>query len=188
MRKWIIYFFKEKGLEGDRAVVDAVLDIAGDSVYHVANEVEKISLGLDEGEQVTPELVGQFSGWRREHQQWEFMQAVGNKNLSRTIVLSKALLSQGISLIAIVYQLTTLFQELLFHMISSGTSAQKVGYIPLSPSVKKRIPEFCRRYNYNEVTQAINLLNGIDRRIKTTTVSDESELAYFFFNVLETDE
>ena len=184
LRKWIKYFFKEQGVQVDNKVIESILTIAGDSVYHAANEVEKICIRLEAGESVTVEKIGQFSGWRRERRQWEFMIAIGNKNLTRAVILGKALLSQGIVLLSLVYQLSTFFQEMLFLKISSGTSMQKSGYIPLSPSVRKRLPAFSQRYTYVEIEQVLKLLGEIDRRIKTSPASDESELTLFLFKVL----
>lgn len=61
---------------------------------------------------------------------------------------------------------------------------QKSGYIPLSPSVRKRLPSFSQGYTFVEIEQALKLLGEIDRRIKTSPASDESELTLFLFKVL----
>ncbi|MFH1850728.1 MAG: DNA polymerase III subunit delta [Candidatus Neomarinimicrobiota bacterium] len=187
LRKWVIYFFKENQVQVSEEIVGAVLDVAGDSVYHIANEVIKICLELNAGDQLTVESVHRFAGWRREYRQWEFMTAVGSRNLDQALLLGKALLSQGISLINILYQLATLFQEILLVQITAGTSPARGGYIPLSPSVRKRLGAFSKRYNYGEVERALGLLGEIDRRIKTTTTSDESELTVFLFRAVGGD-
>ncbi len=187
LRKWIRYFFNERDVVVTDEVIESVLEIAGDSVYHAANEVEKICVRLKPGEEVTVDKISQFSGWRREHQQWEFFNAVGNKNLNRSMILGKALLAQGIALLVLVNQLAVLFREMLFNKISSGTSMAKSGFIPLSPSIRKRLPSFSQRYGFEELEQALKLLGEIDRRIKTSTTSDESEITFFIFNVLGFD-
>ncbi len=188
LRKWAKYFFHEKQIQADREIVDTVLGIAGDSVYHIANEIEKICLGIEPGTALNMDMVSQFSGWRREHRQWEFLLAVAGRKLGQSQVLGRALLAQGISLISLVYQLSTLYSELLYLKISGGTSAPVSGYIPLPPSVRKRLGGFSKKYSYEEIDLALELLVAIDRRIKSTVTTDESELAIFLFRALGENE
>ncbi len=183
LRKWIAYFFSERGKQVTGEVISAVLEIAGDSVYHAANEVEKICLGLVNEGEITVDLVKKFSGWRREHRQWEFITAIGNKQESQSILLGKTLLAQGISLIALLYQLSALFQEMLFIKMTVGTSQTRTGYIPLSTSVRKKLPGFAQRYNYAEIEKALELLGAIDYRIKNYVINDENELSLFIINL-----
>lgn len=184
IRKWIGYFFSEKGYQTTAEIRDAVLTIAGDSVYHAANEVDKICLGLEPGQEIKLEQVKQFSGWRREHRLWEFMLAVGNRELEKAQQFGTALLVQGASLLSLVYQLTNLFQEILFLNISPGTSHGPSGFIPLSPAIKKRLGSFSRKYSRDESESALRKLGEIDQRIKSSTVSDDSELTAFIFGVV----
>ena len=57
LRLWTKRFFDDQGIDAPPSVVQAVLEIAGDSVYHIANQVEKICLGLGENDILTPEVV-----------------------------------------------------------------------------------------------------------------------------------
>ena len=184
MKKWANYFFKERGLRVDPSVVNAVVDIAGDSVYHIANEVEKIGIQLNEGEELTADQVYQFSGWKRERQRWEFLIAVGNKDLNQAVRLGRAIITQNESMLSLIYPLTNLFQELLLNKISTGTLKNQGSYIPLSPSVRRRIPQFVKRYTREEIEQALIELGEIDKRIKSTNAIDESEITKFLFSTL----
>jgi DNA polymerase III delta subunit len=76
------------------------------------------------------------------------------------------------------------FQEMLFQKISSGTFSKFRGYIPLSKTIREKIPNFAQQYSRQEIENALLLLGKIDERIKTTKVSDESELIQFIFNVI----
>ena len=91
MKKWTRFFFKEKQLLASDNVVDAIIEIAGDSVYHIANEVEKIALNVFDDTPLTLDMIYQFSGWQRDYQRWEFLQAIGLRNLAKALLLGQSL-------------------------------------------------------------------------------------------------
>ena len=87
-------------------------------------------------------------------------------------------------MLSLIYPLTSLFQELLFEKLSSGTLSAKKGYIPLPPSVVKKIPQIAKRFSKEEIEYALLLLGNIDQRLKTTNEPDESLLSQFLFTIL----
>ncbi len=184
LRKWCRYFFKTQGITPSPQVVEMVLEIAGDSVYHLANEIEKIGLSLDKDQELTPEKVQEFAGWQREYQTWEFLLAVGRRNLEVAIVQGWSLLTQGISMLTLIYRLTTLFRELLFLKISPGTSGKQNGYIPLSDGLRRQLPQFAKAYSRKELEYALKALHHADEHVKTTSTPDESLLIQFLFGAL----
>ena len=184
MKKWTRFFFKEKQLLASDNVVDALIEIAGDSVYHIANEVEKIALNVFDDTPLTLDMIYQFSGWQRDYQRWEFLQAIGLRDLDKALPLGRSLFRQGQTMLSLIYPLTSLFQELLFEKLSSGTLSAKKGYIPLPPSVVKKIPQIAKRFSKEEIEYALLLLGDIDQRLKTTNEPDESLLSQFLFTIL----
>ena len=184
MKKWTRFFFKEKQLLASDNVVNALIEIAGDSVYHIANEVEKISLNVFDDAPLTLDMIYQFSGWQRDYQRWEFLQAIGLRDLGKALLLGQSLFRQGQTMLSLMYPLTSIFQELLFEKLSSGTLSVKKGYIPLPPSVVKKLPQIAKRFSKEEIEYALLLLGNIDQRLKTTNEPDESLLSQFLFTVL----
>jgi DNA polymerase-3 subunit delta len=184
MKKWTRFFFKEKHILASDNVIDALIEIAGDSVYHIANEVEKIALNISDDAPLTLDMIYQFSGWQRDYQRWEFLQAIGLRDLEKALLLGQSLFRQGQKMLSLMYPLTSLFQELLFEKLSSGTLSVKKGYIPLPPSVVKKLPQIAKRFSKEEIQYALLLLGKIDQRLKTTNEPDESLLSQFLFTVL----
>lgn len=185
MRKWAQYFLREKGINANTEVLNTIVEMAGDSVGHIANEIDKISILLDEGQELTNDLVRQFSGWKREHQRWEFFRSLGNKNLAQSLKIGLSLITQNETMLSLLYPLTTFFQELLFAKLPNGGVPGRGGYVPLSNSIVKSLPDFAKKYSRKEIELALKLLGEIDLRSKTTTVSDESEMTKFLFGLLE---
>jgi DNA polymerase-3 subunit delta len=184
MKKWTRFFFKEKHILASDNVIDALIEIAGDSVYHIANEVEKIALNISDDAPLTLDMIYQFSGWQRDYQRWEFLQAIGLRDLEKALLLGQSLFRQGQKMLGLMYPLTSLFQELLFEKLSSGTLSVKKGYIPLPPSVVKKLPQIAKRFSKEEIQYALLLLGKIDQSLKTTNEPDESLLSQFLFTVL----
>jgi DNA polymerase III delta subunit len=183
LRSWTKRFFDDQGIDAPPSVVQAVLEIAGDSVYHIANQVEKICLGLGENDILTPEVVQKFSGWNREYQKWEFLNAVGQRDLPKALLTGNNYISRN-EMISLLPNLTALFQEMLFIHMDNGTSQPFRGYIPLTNGVKNKLPAHAKKYTKEEIENSLALLGDIDRSIKTTSENDESLLTRFLFNTI----
>ena len=183
LRLWTKQFFDDQGIDAPPSVVQAVLEIAGDSVYHIANQVEKICLGLGENDILTPEVVQKFSGWNREYQKWEFLNAVGQRDLPKALLTGNNYISRN-DMISLLPNLTALFQEMLFIHMNNGTSRPFRGYIPLTNGVKNKLPAHAKKYTKEEIENSLALLGDIDRSIKTTSENDESLLTRFLFNTI----
>ena len=84
--------------------------------------------------------------------------------------------------------MTTFFQELLFSKLPNGGVHGRDGYVPLSNSIVKSLPQFAKKYSRNEIELALKLLGEIDVLSKTTAISNESEMTKFIFNLLENND
>jgi len=175
----------EKQLTFQENIIDIIVEVAGDSLFHIENEIEKISLNINNEEEITLDFINQASGWRMQYKRWQFFQALGKRDLDRSLILGLSLLNQGNSMISLMYPLTAFFQELLFKKKSAGTLPIKNSYIPLPPSVIKQFPQIANRFNKEEIEYALTILGKIDQRLKTTSLSDEALFTNFLFSVLQ---
>jgi len=184
MKKWANYFFNERGKSAHGGVVDMIVEMAGDSVAHLNNEIEKVCLWVGDRSQINYDDLEQFSGWKRERQRWEFLLALGGKNYDKAISLGKTIITSNETMVALIYPMTTLFQEMLFSKMNQGTFESPRGYMPIPPSVKKRIPQFSRGFSKEKLEFALEQLAQIDKRQKTTYSHDETELIQFIGHVI----
>ena len=65
-----------------------------------------------------------------------------------------------------------------------GTSHSFSSYIPIPPSVKKRLGEFAVGYTNEELKRALGHLSAIDKRIKSQNIIDETEITQFINDVI----
>ncbi len=184
LNKWASYFFKERGKSVHPSVVNIMVDMAGDSVAHLNNEIEKVCIWAGDQNSISSDDIELFSGWKRERQRWEFLQALGGKNYDKAIYLGKTIITTNDTMIALIYPLTTLFQEMLFAKMKNGTFREPQGYMPLPPSVKKNISNYASDFSQEKLESALNLLGQIDKRQKTTYSTDETELLQFIGHVI----
>tara|TARA_B110000014_G_C20113468_1_gene587271 strand:- start:1519 stop:2493 length:975 start_codon:yes stop_codon:yes gene_type:complete len=184
MKKWANYFFKKHNKSANDHVQNIIVEMAGDSVAHLNNEIEKICILYFKKTNIEPDDVKLFSGWKRERQRWEFLLALGSKDIQKSIFLGKTLIMGNETMISLIYPLTSMFQEMLFVKMKNGTFTQTHSYTPIPPSVKKRIPSYARGFSKEKLELALVCLGKIDKRQKTAFTSDETELLQFIGLVL----
>ena len=184
LKKWTKFLIKKRGKTASLHVENTLVELAGDSLAHLDNEIEKICLIIGNRSAIEIEDVKRFSGWERDRQRWEFLLALGEKKYSRAISLGRNLITKSETMLSLIIPITALFQEMLFHKMQNGTFNTYRGYIPLPPSVKKRISYFSRSFKMAEIEGALRILSEIDKRQKTTFSKDETELIQFIGNVI----
>ena len=180
MVKWARYLFKEKNKVADSKVLLNIVDIAGQSIVHLNNEINKLCLYVEPRVQIKIEDLNHFSGWNRERKLWEFLLEYANKNYEKSAIIGKSLIQSGNQITSIIISITSLFQEMLFEkMKKHGTFRSNSGYIPLPSSIKKRLTYFTKKFTKKEIIHALYLLHEIDKRKKTQITDDEIELIAF---------
>lgn len=179
MKKWANYLVKKRGKTAPGKVQQIMVDMAGDSVAHLDNEIEKICLLIGGRNNIEAEDVEQFSGWKRDRQRWEFLTALAEKDYSKSIKLGKSIVAKHESMISLIYPLTTLFQEMLFFKMKKGTFKGHHGYTPIPPSLQKRMPQFSKQFTIEKLESTLKMLGNIDKRQKTAYSLDETELIQF---------
>jgi hypothetical protein len=110
--------------------------------------------------------------------------ALGGKEYSNAMSLGKNIIAKSESMLSLLIPLSALFQEMLFHKMGNGTFNEFRGYIPIPPSVKKRIATFSRSFEIREIKNALKILGEIDKRQKSAHSKDETELIQFIGSVI----
>ncbi len=185
MIQWANKFFQENGIHhASPDIIKSLVEIAGDSLNHLKNEIDKIAISTEASGEISKEDVEKFSGWKRKFRQYEFFNYLGQRKLKESLELGRALVAQDTSMINLLYPLTEFFQELLFLKISSGTNGVRKGFTRLSPSVNKQLPNYANRYTSKEITLALKRLAHIDQQLKTSRIKDESAITEFVYATL----
>ena len=124
------------------------------------------------------------NAWGRSRQRWELFNSIGKRDLEKSIKLSKEIIGDTETMISLIYSLTSFFQELLFAKMNNGTYSQSNSYIPLSKSIKNNIALFSKDYTRSQIEESIKTLEKIERKQKTSTSNDESDLIHFLYDAI----
>ena len=185
MIKWAKLFFSEnKILNISNEILFSIVSMAGDSLGHLKNEIDKISLSLDDPSEINQIDITKFSGWKRKYRQFEFFNFLGKRQLNKSLELGRSLVLEDTSMINLLYPLTEFFQELLFIKIFKGTNNFRKSYTRLSPSVNKKLPSYAKNYKNKEIAFALKRLEQIDKKLKTSRIKDESAITEFIYGTL----
>ena len=183
LSKWARFFFKENNKKAEPSIIEELVENFGDSLYNIKNEIDKLCL-LNNNAIIKASDINSPSSWIRSRQRWELMSSIGNRDLERSISLSKEIIGDSDTMISLVYPLTAFFQEILYAKMNNGTFVNPKSYIPLSSSIKNNISTFARRYNKQEIEKSIRELKDIETRQKTSNSDDESDLINFIYNAI----
>ena len=60
MVKWARLFFEDNGLNNvPKDIIDSIISFGGDSLYHIKNEIDKISVNIDSIEKLNKKYIEQ---------------------------------------------------------------------------------------------------------------------------------
>ena len=183
LSKWARFFFKENNKKSEPSIIEELVENFGDSLYNIKNEIDKLCL-LNNNAIIKASDINSPSSWIRSRQRWELMSSIGNRDLERSISLSKEIIGDSDTMISLIYPLTAFFQEILYAKMNNGTFVNPKSYIPLSNSIKNNISTFASRYDKQEIEKSIRELKNIETRQKTSNSDDESDLINFIYNVI----
>ncbi len=181
--KWARFFFKENYKNADSLVIEELIENYGDSLFNVKNEIDKLCILIDNDEIKSDDLIIS-NAWGRSRQRWELFTAIGKRDLEKSIKLSKDIIGDSETMISLIYPLTSFFQELLYAKMNNGTYSQSNSYIPLSKSIKNNIVLFSKGYTRQQIEKSIKTLKKIERKQKTSTSNDESDLLHFLYDAI----
>jgi len=178
MKDWVTILAIKYSTKMTQKAVDILIETAGDSVYHLANEIQKFSIGLKEDEEVTEATVEKHSGWDRNYFPWHFLDAVGNKDFNASVIRAKNLMYQGMEPTGIVSSMTNLMQELLLQkMKKSGESSQNSNtFINLSIMNRNRMKNYLNKFQIKEIELVLKNLATIDKSVKSASINFNSLL------------
>ena len=185
MSGWIKFLLKQAGLKDTYQAVERLQELAGDTVYHVANEIEKISLGVEKGSSVNNEDVLRYAGWNRNYSPTDLQDAVGNRDYIKANRIGGKLLEGGMQLSALIGYITTLFQEMNYKNFSKNGKKAGNGELWLSNSVKKKMPQYQALYRKDEIKSIFRLLLNADKDVKNSASEHDRILVSLFHKIIK---
>ncbi len=113
LKRLVVVWVQNAGLEIEPAAVDELIDIAGEDIMFLKNEIEKMVTALESGAKVTPAIVREYASANRVFEMNDFITAVVNRRRSEALRILRQLEETGESAVRIVVNLGYAFMAML---------------------------------------------------------------------------
>lgn len=187
MPKWIKWVAKKKGVEISNEAARYLVDIVGTDLASVANELEKASIYTgDRSKRVELEAIEAVTIDMRARTVFQLIDALGTKNLKKSLKNLKRLLDDGESplmiLSMIVRQLRLIWTGLDI-MKNGGGEGEVRKKIKLPPFVFKGYLKQVKLFKEDELRSAYESLFDLDLKFKSSPVNKERALELLIFKL-----
>jgi len=177
---WLDYILNKKKINANFETKNLLIDLYGDSLYHLSEQIEKIKINLDESDEISRESIVKFSGWKKDYFPWELLDSVGKRDFNKSIKICNALFDQGVDPSYILNQLVSLFIEIYFSF-SKTNNDLKIGW--LNKIILNNIPIYSQNYNKSKISFIIKDLLLIDKTIKSSSVEKKNLILILLFKI-----
>ncbi|MBE9505138.1 MAG: DNA polymerase III subunit delta [Proteobacteria bacterium] len=187
MPKWINWIAKKKGFEISDNAARCLVDIVGNDLSSVANEIEKASIYIgDKGNRIELEAIEAVTIDMRERTVFQLIDALGKKNLKKSLENLKRLLDGGESplliLNLIVRQLRLIWMGLDIMKRGGGESEVRLR-VKLPPFVFKDYLKQIKLFKEEELREAYDRLFDLDLKFKSSPIDKERALELLVFKL-----
>ena len=176
MKKWVIFFLNKKNIKISDPALNEFIQLYGDSISHVVNEIEKMSLMLGEEREIREELIDQLDEYDRLFSIWHLQDSLGNKDLKKCLEIFDSLLCNGIKITVIVMNIVFLYQQMTWRKMGR---TRVIGYIGINKIISSRLKYYDNNYTYFELMKSLQDLREIDILSKSISFNERSLLEPF---------
>lgn len=170
-RNWIGKALGKRGLGIQEEAVECLVELQGTDLGRLHLEVEKLALLAGERKTVTLEMVQESAGYCRDHNVFDFLDAVLAQDRRRALRLCCELSAQPAGMLSMVALLGRRLRSLL--QIQEISSTMKLGemarQIGANPYFLKRLLDPAKRFRRQALVTAIDRLASIDDGIKRSS-------------------
>jgi DNA polymerase-3 subunit delta len=174
MQAWIESRVRSRGLTIRHDAVQYVWQTVGNDLQAASSELEKTIIALKDRKTITYEDVKTVVGEFREYLSFDLADALGRKDLQRSLEILNRLLQEGEQAVNLLGAVAWHFRRL---MRAQGMEAAGVGYEEIKRKVKVVFHQSASfrtqmdAYSPAELDRAFALMLAADRRIKSSGIS-----------------
>ena len=182
MKEWVSFIVKSKKYKINDGTISNLIDLYGDSIAHVVNEIEKITLMVGTQTLIDDSIVEAQLSAGREYHIWQLQDAIGSKDTEKSIFMVKSLIENGTGIPQLIINFTNLFQQLLWHSMGVRQSTEYTG---LNKIISGNLNNYSRNFHQYEIESALLVLRKSDMLTKSTSLSPLSLIEPVIINICE---
>ncbi|MGC8594995.1 MAG: DNA polymerase III subunit delta [Candidatus Kryptoniota bacterium] len=180
LQQWISEEAESFGKEIAPAAITALIEFVGDSLGELHTAIEKLSLFVGESKDIEIDDVSMTVGASRTYNIFELQKAIANKNLPAAFKIALKMVGSGTNPVQIVFHLTKFFLILvqIKHLLAKGKSREEINK-SVFEGRWSYIDEYifaANKYTFEELKRAVVSLIQVDRKIKSTGLSDTAAI------------
>jgi DNA polymerase-3 subunit delta len=169
IKEWVNFIVKSREYKINPGTITRLIDMYGDSISHVINEIDKMELLCGPDTEIDEDVLKNHLSSDREYAIWDLQDALGRKELDRSLTIIRSQLENGASIQQLTASLANLFHQMLW--VSMGKT-HKGGYVGLSTIVMKKMNVYCRVHSQEDINNTLLFLRKTDMLSKSTSLSD----------------
>ena len=173
---WIRRVLSGRGHTITPKAAQMLVEFLGNDLAKINNELQKLQLIMQPGEQITPQLIEENIGISKDFNNFELQKAIGEKNVKRAFAIMQYFHQNPKKnpLVMTVALLYGFFAKLLkYHSLSNKGDAAKV--LKVSPYFVKDYQVAARNYPMKKVSVIISSIRDIDMKSKGVGASNLSQ-------------
>ncbi len=173
---------KKKKITINQKLAFIISEYLGSDLSKISNEIDKLALNLDAGEEVTADHIQEYIGISKDYNVFELQKALGSKNKSRCYQIIKYFSENEkahpiqMNIGALYNYFNKLFLVKKFGKSDSRTIASK---LRISPFFAGEYTAAASKYSLPELRNAFLLLHEMDKRSKGVDSRSMKSLAIY---------
>lgn len=185
--KWIAQRVKSIGKSIDDDAVEFLAAHVHPNIRMIINDIEKLIIHIGEAGSITLEDVKFIVGASREYNVFELQNAIGQRNLAKTVEILAKMLSadrQEMLIMAVLNKyFITLFKliELSRDVSDKYTIAAQIG---VSPFFVQDYMTAIKKYSPNDIEQAFVIMAETDEKLKSTSTDSLALLQQMLVRIM----
>ena len=143
----------------------------GNSLRELANEIEKLSIASEGHSTITIQDVERIVGISKEFTVFELANTIGEKNISKSVVIAERLMDSGESAVPVIAALTSHFikmWKLAYGVRQTKNETELARIAGIHPYFVRSYLSYVKNYTLQEIENAFVVLAEADLRIKSS--------------------
>jgi DNA polymerase-3 subunit delta len=159
---------------------------AGNSMREIHSELEKLSIYVGDKSTISEEDVNALVGVSKAYNIFALQKAVGEKNISKSMIILENMLDNGELPLGIIVMLAKYFQKL---WILKGTQFQSdaeiANVLSTSPFFVKEYRSAAENYKILEVEHVFSVLLEADEALKTSASEERLAMTLLLYKIMK---
>jgi|TARA_B100001750_G_scaffold44862_1_gene33112 DNA polymerase III delta subunit len=173
MIRWVKIFSNDFDFKINSKIANDLVEIFGNNFSAIYNEISKLSIIADSIDGINQDWLDSFYDWKKNKQLWELNYAICDKDIDKILSSGLSILNQ-FGVLYITNSFFTIFEALFLAKLNKGTITD-MSRKNLRGKIVNKISSSSEKYTIEEIERGINLLAGLDKKVKTRNIIDESE-------------